>query len=85
MRLVDQTQWGFLLEHDNMPFFVPLKSPLPMKMQSKVKLRDDLVVVINSGDYPFYIDNEGNGHIILKDSEYAKMIMTTIIRMMTRR
>ncbi len=84
MRIVDVSQWGFLLEHDQMPVFVPIKNNFPMPMTSKVQL-DNMVVMIRTGDYPFYIDKAGQGHILMKKGDYAKMIMEIMVNYMKAR
>lgn len=79
MRVADVSQWGFLLEHEQLPFFVPLgASHFGMKMTSEVQM-NDIKVRISTGDYPFYLDKEGVGHIIMKGSEHAKMIMEAMV------
>jgi len=80
MRVVDQAQWGFLLEHEQSPFFIPFgnKNPLHAMFSNQVKMKrdngEDLVVVVKGNDKPFWIDKEGNGHIIYEDGPHAKYI-----------
>jgi len=85
MQIVDISNWGFLLEHDGMPFFMPVGPKLPMQMQSRVQIKEDLVVVIKTGDYPFFIDRDGVGHIIMNDSDYARMIKECVVHHVMRR
>lgn len=79
MRVVDVSHWGFLLEHDDMPFFVPTLAPGTVKFQHRVQLAEDFGVVIQTGDLPFYVDRQRTCHFIKKESLFGELIMRTMI------
>lgn len=87
MRLVGQAQWGFMLEHEGMAFFVPV-SRIPFPMKTEVQVNPQVTAVIQTNDRPFYIDKANKGHVLTEASEYVPMIkevMVNYVRMNQRR
>ena len=80
MRVLDVSMWGFLLEHESMPFFIPvINTPVAIPMTSQVQLRPDLVVRIKQTDKPFYIDKLGAAHMLTEESEYVPEIKKAMV------
>lgn len=80
MRIAQQQQWGFLLEQDNIAFFIPAapKGPFQMMIQSNVQLRN-ITYVIKSSDHPFYVTPDDVVHPITNDCEYVPEIKKCIV------
>ena len=78
MRIVDVSHWGFLLEHESMPFFIPVNK-FPIPTNSKVQLKEDLVVVVKSTDLPFFFDRDGEAHILDEESAYTPLIKSAMV------
>lgn len=86
MMVRDISMWGYLLEHEGMPFFVPLvNTPIPVPMKSKIQIKEDLVLVIAQTDLPFYIDKNDVAHILTEESEYVPLIKRAMVYEAMRR
>jgi hypothetical protein len=80
MRIVAKNAWGFTLEHEGKVICLPLlKGGGIMISQHNVILRENVGAVIRTGDYPFYVDTDGESHIIMYDSELAKQVMECMV------
>ena len=93
MRLVNQADWGVILEHDGHLMLLPYRSRFPFPVQTKVVINEnnpdpkipDLTVIVSSNDFACYVEQSvGPVHIILKDSHYAQMIEKYMNTIMTR-
>lgn len=87
MIIRDVAAWGFLLEHNGLPFFVPV-SRLPISFASKIQIKEGLVVVVKPTDHPFFFDDQDQAHMLTETSMYVPMIKEAMVnwaRMQQRR
>lgn len=80
MKIHGSYHWGFLLEHEGILIFIPVKPRTPLVMSQQIKIVENFVVVVSPGDLPFTINASKQVTMLEKNSLYEQLAMTEILR-----
>jgi hypothetical protein len=80
MQIQGSYHWGFLLEHENVLFFIPVRPQTPLVVSQQIKIAEDFVVVVTPGQHPFTVNSSRQVTMLEKDSPYAELAMREILR-----